>query len=95
MGQFSSTQTHVTHQGFDPWPNGNKQASLNPKQHADRPNEKYLNVTIRRLKRHLVTQLFIHITNKLFDGNKKVIDNSYTIGRLVIQQDSRVFLSNV
>ena len=45
--------------------------------------------------RHLVKQIFIHITNKLFDRNRKVIDSSYTTDRLVIQQESRIFLSIV
>ena len=34
--------------------------------------------------RHLVAQIFILITNKLFDRNKKVIDSSYTTDRVVI-----------
>ena len=37
----------------------------------------------------------IYSKNKLFDRNKKVTDSSYTTDRLLIQQESRVFLSNV
>ena len=87
----------LTHDPYDPWPIDNKQASLNPKQQADRPYVKYLNVTIRRYvtKGHLVTKIFIHITNKIYDRNKKVIDGSHTTDRLLIQQESRIYLSKV
>ena len=70
----------------------NKQASLNPKQHVDRLYVKFLNVTIRRnvTIQHLVTQIFIYITNKLCDRNKKIADSSYTTGRLVLQQETKV-----
>ena len=80
--------THVTH---------NPQASSNPKQHVNRPYVKYLNVTKRRYVtiRHLVTHIFIHIKNKLFDRNKKEIQFIHNWQTIVIQQESRVFLSKV
>ena len=64
-----------------------KLANLNLKQHVDRPYVKYLNDTIRRYVtiQHLVAQMFIHIINKLFDHNNKIIDSLYTTDRLVIQ----------
>ena len=42
-----------------------------------------------------MTQILIHIRNKLFDRNKKVKDISFTTSILVIKQESRVFLSKV
>ena len=54
------------------------------------------NLMLKDMHKLHVTKIFIHITNKLMlHGNKKAIDSLYTTDRLVIQQDSRAFLSKV
>ena len=56
---------------------------------------KRCNTTIRNNTTSWDIDIYIHITNKFFDRNKKVIGGSHTTDRLVIQQKSRVFVSKV